>query len=94
MTKSACDRMCQAQRRGYDVTDNFTVSYQIEGEHERCMFIETYVPAARGYGRQPGEVNQRKEKIGRLMREKILDFIEDFKEIDGLVKFSYDIGDK
>jgi len=58
------------------------------------LYVETYVPAARGYGQQPGAVADRKDRIRKLVREKILAFIEDFKGIDGLVKFSYDLGDK
>ena len=85
-------KLKQAQAKGYGAQSVFNITYQIRGEEQRRVQVETYFPVARGMGRKPNQTI--KDYANAEIRCLCLNFVEKFRCIEGIVKFSYDIGDE
>jgi len=87
------DRFNEAKKKGFGAQQTMTIKYQLEGEHERCFVVEQYFPVGRGRGKL---LDIRREEANVLIRQLSQVYAWFFRDVlgDGLVRFSYDLGDK
>ena len=84
------DRLNEAQRKELGVQQRYRLTFMLVGGKQQTAFMETYVPTrARGKNR-----GQQEEDAATWLFLRTQQFIDDLEEHDGIVKFSYDIGDK
>ena len=94
VTRSEGERLHQAQIHKYGVQQNFSIAYQVVGEQEKRVYVETYFPVARYGGHMSEKMKEMREKANEIIGELCRDFVECFRHIDGVVRFSHDIGDE
>jgi len=93
-SRSEGERLHQAQRYDYGVQRKFTVKYQVVGQSEKSLFVETYFPVARYGGHIPDKIKLMRQKANEIIGELCRDFVESFRLVDGVVKFSHDLRDE
>ena len=91
--KTAGARMRQAQKRGFGAQEKLKFSYQVVGEEMKRVVLEVYYPVAKGRGNAK-KVQDLRTEANDVIREMLLAFVECFKDVEGIVRFRYDIGDE
>jgi len=94
MPKHPSDRFNQAQRNGYGAQQNMTIEYQVIGEELKCGTFEVYMPVAKGVGNKKVDADKLRVEANGIIREIFCAFVECFKDVNGMVRFSHSFGDE
>ena len=87
-------KFTKAIKEKYGSQGTLKITYRLKDEHRKKVEIKQYIPVAKTKGQNKTELDRLKDEGNRLIREMSLAYAECFREVDGMVMFSYVLEDE